>query len=298
MENMRICIDPRPLNKSLKREQYQLPTLEEVLPDLAKSCLFSKLDLAKGYWHVKLDDDSQELTTMGTPFGRYCWTKLPVGLSMSAEIFQRKLSQALEGLPGVICVADDIVVHASNERMHDHHMRQLLERCQKVGIRLNKEKCVFKTDKMVYMGHLISSKGVEPDPEKVQGITGMPAPTNKSEILALQGTINYLAKFLPHLSDVMQPIRELGKDDVEFVWRKKQEVALETVKKLVTLAPVLAFHDNNEELIIQCDVSSKGLGAALIQKGKPVAYVSRALTDTEKCYASIEKRGTSCHVGI
>ena len=160
---------------------------------------------------------------MGTPFGRYCWTKLPFGLSVSAEIFQRKLSQALEGLPGVICVADDIVVHVPNEKTHDHHMRELLERCQKVGIRLNKEKSVFKTERMVYMGHLISSKGVNPDPEKVQGITGMPAPTNKSEILTLQGTVNYLAKFLPHPSDVMQPIRELTKDDVEFVWGKSRK---------------------------------------------------------------------------
>ena len=103
----------------------------------------------------------------------------------------------------MICVVDDIVIHAPNEKTHDHHMRELLERCQKVGIRLNKEKSVFKTERMIYMGHLILSKGVEPDPEKVQGITGMPAPTNKSEILTLQGTVNYLAKFLPHLSDVI-----------------------------------------------------------------------------------------------
>ena len=88
------------------------------------------------------------------------------------------------------------------------------------------------------MGHLISSKGVEPDPEKVQGITGMPAPTNKSEILTLQG------------SDVMQSIRELTKDDVEFVWGKKQEEALEMVKKLVTSTPILAFYDSNEELVL------------------------------------------------
>ena len=150
-------------------------------------------------------------------------------------------------------------------------------------------KSVFKTERMVYMGHLISSKGVEPDPEKVQGITGMPAPTNKSEILTLQGTVNYLAKFLPHLSDVMQPIRELTKDDVKFVWGKKQEEALKMVKKLVTSMPILAFYDSNEELVLQCDASSKGLGAALIKKEKPIAYVSRALTETEKHYASIEK---------
>ena len=286
---MRICIDPRPLNKALKREIFQLPTLEEVLPDLVNSRVFSKLDVSKAYWHVIIDEESQKLTTMATPFGRYCWARLPFGLKISAEVFQRKLSQALEGLTGVICVADDIVIHAPNVETHDVYLRELLQRCRNVGIRLNKDKSMINIDEMIYMGHKISKNGIEPDPVKVQGIMNMPNPTDKSEILTLQGTVNYLAKFLPQLSDVMQPIRELAKDDVEFVWGKAQSDAFDKVKTLISSAPVLAYYDSTAELILQCDASNKGLGAALLQHGKPVAFVSRALTNTEQHYAAIEK---------
>ena len=169
-----------------------------------------------------IDEESQKLTTMATPFGRYCWARLPFGLKISAEVFQRKLSQALEGLTGVICVADDIVIHAPNVETHDVYLRELLQRCRNVGIRLNRDKSMINIDEMIYMGHKISKNGIEPDPVKVQGIMNMPNPPDKSEILTLQGTVNYLAKFLPQLSDVMQPIRELAKDDVEFVWGKAQ----------------------------------------------------------------------------
>ena len=98
---------------------------------------------------------------------------------------------------------------------------------------MKKEKSVLKTERMVYMGHLISSKGVEPDPQKIRRVTLMPAPTNNSQILTLQFTVRYLAKFLPHLSELTQPIRGVTKDDIEFVWGKRQEETLEMVKKLI-----------------------------------------------------------------
>ena len=88
-------IDPRHLNLSLKREHYQLPGLDDILPDLAKAKVFSKVDLSHGYWHRTLDEESSLLTTFSTPFGRYRWTRLPFGLSASCEIFQKRLHQAL-----------------------------------------------------------------------------------------------------------------------------------------------------------------------------------------------------------
>ena len=117
---------------------------------------FSKLDVSKAYWHVIIDEESQKLTTMATPFGHYCWTRLSFGLKISAEVFQRKLPQSLEGLTGVICVADDIVIHAPNVQTHNVYLRELLQRCRNVGIRLNKEKSMINIDDMIYMGHKIS----------------------------------------------------------------------------------------------------------------------------------------------
>ena len=103
------------------------------------------------------------------------------------------------------------------------------------------------------------------------------------------GFVNYLAKFLPKLGEVTEPIRQLTRKDVPWNWSASQENVFLPMKELVKEAPVLQFFDNNISLMIQCDGSEKGLGAALPQDGKPVAFASRALTDTETRYAQIEK---------
>ena len=108
--DLRICIDPRPLNKALKREHYTMPILDDLLPDLSNAKVFSRLDLQDGYWHCNLDEESRHLTTFQTPFGRYQWKRVPFGLNVSAEIFQKRLKQTLDGLKGVECIADDILV--------------------------------------------------------------------------------------------------------------------------------------------------------------------------------------------
>ena len=187
------------------------------------------------------------------------------------------------------CVADDIVVHPENDEVHDQRLKNLLQRCREVGIRLNKEKSQLRTNEMIYLGHKITSNGVEPDPQKIQAITNMPASTNKAEVRTFQGTVTYLAKFLPHLNTIMEPIRSLLKEDIDFMWNSAQEKAFEEIKRMISNAPVLAYYDSKKELIVQCDASNKGLGACLLQEGKPLAYASRALTSAEQNYALIEK---------
>ena len=99
------------LNKVLIRERYELPTLDDMLHELLQAKIFSKIDLASGYWHVKLDRKSSLMTTFQTHNGRYRWLRLPFGVSVAAEIFQRKLNEALYDLRGVTCVADDIIIY-------------------------------------------------------------------------------------------------------------------------------------------------------------------------------------------
>jgi len=112
---LRICIDPRPLNTALKRERYQLPLLEDILPELSKTRVFSTVDLKSGYWHCVLATESSILMTLATPYGRYKWIRLPLGLSTSSEIFQKHLIHALENLPGVLCITDDILIYGTGE---------------------------------------------------------------------------------------------------------------------------------------------------------------------------------------
>ena len=216
-------------------------------------------------------------------------------INVSSEIFQTRLQQSLDGLDGVYCVADDIMItgNGSTEEEakldHDVKLKCLLERCRTVGIRLNRDKMKLHQTGVTFLGHLVTAEGLKPDPEKVRAIDDMTRPTDVEGVQRINGFVNYLAKFLPKLSDVTEPIRQLTRKNVPWNWSESQENAFQEMKSLVKKAPVLAYFDNEKTVHIQSDASERGLGAALLQNGKPVSFASRALTDTETRYAQIEK---------
>ena len=211
-------------------------------------------------------------------------------MKVSSEIFQRKLNESLAGLKGVACIADDILVYGKSKSDHDENLRNLPEVCDKSNIKLNHDKSVFKTTEVEFLGHLVTSESLKPDVKKVEAILGMEFenPTDVDGVCRLQGMVTYLAKFLPKLSTVMEPIRRLTKQDVEFKWSEEQDKAMDEIKKLVTTVSIVAYYDPKKELVIQCDASGTGLGAVL-QDGKPLGYASRALSATECEQAQIEK---------
>ena len=209
---IRLCLDPQPLNKALKRCHYPIPTIEEVLPDLANAKVFTKLDCKNGYWQVKLGHDSSLLTTFNTP---YKWNRIPFGISPAGEIFQRRLDQAIEGLDGVRTAADDPLIIGNGDTMadavkdHDGKLEALLRRCRERRIKLNEAKIVLKETSMPYIGHLLTADGVKADPSKVDAIINMPKPTDVQGVRWILGITNYLAKFLPKLSVVSASLRQL-----------------------------------------------------------------------------------------
>ena len=140
---------------------------------------------------------------------------------------------------------------------------------------------------MTFLGHVITQDGLQPDPAKIEAIKEMPSPTDVTGVQRLNGFVNYLAKFPPGLSDVMEPIRQLTRKNVPWNWSNTQERALEKMKILVSEAPVLCFYDHAKEITVQCDASQTGLGAALLQEGQPLVEqitcifgVNRANCDT------------------
>ena len=145
---IRICIKLRPLNKAL-----YLPVLEDIQRELSQACKFSVCDLKAGYLHCELDHSSL-LTTFATPFG----------LMVSSKIFQKRLHQALEDLEGVRYIADDVLIWGRTDDEHDERIRLFLPRSCEIGIALNKDKCRFGLQEIPFMGHVISSSGLKPDP--------------------------------------------------------------------------------------------------------------------------------------
>lgn len=291
----KVCIDPKPLNKALKRSHFPLPTIEDILPDLSKAKVFTVCDVKSGFWHVQLEEESSYLTTFSTPFGRYRWLRMPMGISPAPEIFQQKLTQALEDMPGLYIIADDVLITGQGEtqeeaeRDHDEKLRLFLDRCRQKNIKLNADKFRLRQKETTYIGHRLTADGLKADPEKVRAIVEMPAPTDVKAVQRLIGMVNYLAKFCPHLSDQCKVLRDLTHKDSEWDWTTQDEEALLKLKETIANVPVLKYYNPEEELTVQCDASDTGLGAALMQKGKPVAFASRALTQTERGYAQIEK---------
>ncbi|KAI8490471.1 hypothetical protein Bbelb_317390 [Branchiostoma belcheri] len=137
---LRIYLDPRDLNNALKRNHYPTPTLEEITPALAGAKVFSKLDASNGYWNIKIDSESALLTTFNTPYGRYCFNRLPFGLKVSQDVFQRKIDEAYKGSKGAIGIADDIQVFGKSDSDHDKHLHEAMEKTRQTGIKLNANK--------------------------------------------------------------------------------------------------------------------------------------------------------------
>lgn len=288
-KKLRICIDPQDLNKAIKREHYPLRTVEEVVAEMPNAQIFSVLDANHGFWQIELDDESSKLCTFNTPFGRYRFKRLPFGVSSAPEVFQKCIAQRLEDLEGVVNVMDDILVWGKDKEEHDRRLKQLLDRVRSINLKLNKDKCKLGLTEIQYIGHILSRDGLRPDPSKVKAITEMPQPQDKAALLRFLGMVQYLAKFIPNLSEVSAPLRQLLEEEVAWHWEPKQAQSFERLKTLVNNTPVLHYYDVNKEVTLSVDASSEGLGAVLLQEGQPVTYGSRALTDTQKRYAQIEK---------
>ena len=296
--DLRVCVDPKELNKALVRERFTIPVLEDQLHELGCSKLFSKADLSSAYWHIMLDEESSYLTTFQTCYGRYRWVRLPFGLNVSAEIFQRKLLEALRGLPRVICIADDVIIHGRDKEEHSENLRQFFQRCRDIGIKLSQEKLELAKREVTFMGHRVTSRGLQSDPEKVRAIGGMAEPKDVTELRRFLGSVNYLGKFIPHLSMTLHPLLNLLKKDVTWGWSSAQQRAFQEAKTLVTTAPTLAFYDPAKELTLENDASEHGLGAAMFQDGRPIAYASRQLSEAERRYAQIEKEMLAVSFGL
>ena len=245
-----------------------------------------------------LDESSRKLTTFLTPFGRYCYNRLPFGISSAPEIFSRAMSGLLTGIDNVICHMDDILVHGADAESHDRTLRLVLARLEHAGLTLNEAKCDIGKTSVKFLGHIIDAGGVSADPAKIKAIQEYPAPTNKTELRRLNGMLNQLARFIPHLSSINAPMRELLKESKTWVWGLPQEKAFQEIKKVLTSTAVMSHYDCSLQTIVTTDASQYGIGATMFQIQKdgtrrPVYYASRSLTDVERNYAVIEKEAFS-----
>ena len=292
--NIRITVDFKKLNQNVKRPHLMLPNLDDIAPKLAGSKVFSTLDISGGFYQVPLEPESAPLTAFITPHGCYHFTRVPMGINIGPESFQMKIQEKFGNLPGCEIIMDDMLIYGEDVQTHDARLKEVLKTVEEAGIKLNKDKCHFQQSQVKYFESIISGNGIKPDPEKVEAISKMPAPSNITALRSLMGMLNYFTKFVQDLATEMKPISDLLKNDVTFTWSSVQEKALQAVKSKLSQAPALSFYRSDRSTIVSDDSSSYGIGGLIMQRdstGKiyPIAYCSRTLTSMEKKWAQIEK---------
>ena len=298
---LRICLDPTDLNPHIIRPVCNSNTLDDVVHKLRKGKYYASFDAIKGFFHVPLDDKSKLLTAMLTPLGVFIYNVLAMGLSNANDIFERCLWDILHDLPGVLKIADDILVYGETYEEFKDNVLRFLDCCVEKDLHLNAEKFKLNCD---VVGHLLTKNSVKPDPKKVEAICNWPVPENIAQLQSFLGAINYLAKFIPHLSALQAPLQDLLKSDSDYVWSANHRVCFEQIKDAVCKDVTLKFHDPSLPTYIETDASLNGIDVVLLQpidsnytldeygiptSLMPVVFASKTLTIAEHNYANIER---------
>lgn len=293
--DIRLCLDMRQANAAIIREHHPIPTIEEMLLDMSKSNMFSKLDLKWGFHQLLLHPDSRSITTFTTHVGLFRYKRLLFGVSSAPEIYQNEIRKVIQGIPGVANMSDDLVVHGKDKSEHDDRLIQVLKRLQACGLTLNKEKSVFGVDEIEFLGHKLSKGGVDPGQGKIESVLNFAQPKSSEEVRSFLGLVTYLGRFIPNLSELSEPLRKLTNKGAHFEFGKPQIDAFESLKKVLVSHQTLGYFDLDAETRLVTDASPVGLGAVLIQiqDGNPraIGYASRSLTDVETRYSQTEKEG-------
>ena len=291
---IRLCVDMRLPNKAITRERHITPTIDEIVADLNGACWFSKIDLNAGYHQLELEETSRYITTFSTHVGLRRYKRLSFGISSAAEVFQEAIRQALSGLVGVLNVSDDILIYSNTLEEHHQRLRATLQRLADCELTLHQKKCVFYTDSIEFFGYRFSRAGLQVDPKKVVAIRTASVPQNPTEVRSFLGMATYCGRFIPNLATLSEPLRVLTKKDQKWNWDQSAQQAFQKVKGALLAEETMAYFNPRRRTELIVDASPVGLGAVLMQEqGKeewgPVAYASRALSDTETRYAQIER---------
>lgn len=302
-KKFRLVVDFRQINKKIMDDKFPLTRLDDILDGIGRAKYFSTLDLSNSFHQIELEESSRPITAFSTNKGHYQFKRLPFGLKISTNSFQRMLSITLAGLDAnAFLYVDDIIIFGCSMKHHNDNLIKVFERLRQYNLKLNPQKCNFLQPEVVYLGHLITANGICTDPKKFDSIKNYPIPKNADESKRFVAFCNYYRRFIKDFASIAKPLNELSKKGYTFEWTDDRQKSFEILKDKLMNPPILQYPDFSKEFIITTDASDFALGAVLSQgeigKDLPISYASRTLNKHEVKKHILEKELLAIHWAI
>lgn len=291
----RLVIDYRKVNDKTISDRYPIPNINEILDKLGRCMYFTTLDLASGFHQIEMDPRHIQKTAFTVENGHYEFTRMPFGLKNAPSTFQRVMDNILKDLIGKVCLVylDDIIIYSTSLQEHLEGITQVFRRLREANFKIQMDKCEFLRKEISFLGHIINSEGIKPNPAKIDAIKNFPLPKTRTEIKAFLGLVGYYRKFIKDLAKLTKPLTQCLKKGATIQIDQKYSEAFETCKNLLMNDPILQHPDFTKPFILTTDASNIALGAVLSQgnigRDKPICFASRTLSQSECNYSTIER---------
>ena len=290
----RFCVDYRKLNELTIKDVYPLPIINDALSLFNHAEYFTTLDLASGFWQIPMKEEDKIKTAFITKHGLYQFKVMPFGLCNAPSTFQRTMDIVLEEFLNEFCMVyiDDIIIFSKSFDDHMKHLKMIFDKLQSEGFQIKYDKCQFARQRISYLGHIISNKGIEMDDTKVKSIVNFPVPQNTSELRRFLGLSGYYRRFIENFSLITSPLNNLMKANVPYLWNDECQTAFIMLKDNLTGDKILRFPNFKLPFILKTDASTKSVAAILSQSCEEgeyvVCYASRSINKHERNYSATE----------
>jgi transposase InsO family protein/predicted aspartyl protease len=294
--SLRPCLDYRGLNKGTIKDRYPLPLINETLNRIAKAKVITKIDIRDAYNLIRIKEGDEWKTALRTRYGLYEFLVMPFGLTNAPATFQRYVNDTLRPYLDVFCTAylDDVLVYSEDPADHENHVKKILGLLEKAGLHAKPQKCEFSRTTTEYLGVIVTPKGIQMDPKKVQAVQDWPTPKRLKDVRAFIGFGSFYRRFIKNFSGIVRPLTLLTKKEQRFAWGPLQQKAFDTLKTSFTTAPVLGHFDQERAIVVETDASNLVSAGILSQKDDdghlhPVAFFSKKHSPAECNYEIYDK---------